>query len=178
MVSVLTDLLVSLQEILFAAEGRPDGIWYYEDLGFKGKPFMSPAMYAELLLPGHVRTFDFAHAHGLPVIMHSCGYMYPLLPALVGAGLDCLQVIEVKAGMDLLQIHREFGQKLALMGGMDARVLISNDLAAVDRELEAKLPAVKEGFGYCLHSDHSIPADVAYETYRHFLDRGRALGTY
>jgi uroporphyrinogen decarboxylase len=33
-------LTVELQEILFAEEGLPDGIWYYEDMGFKQRPFM------------------------------------------------------------------------------------------------------------------------------------------
>ena len=36
------ELIVKLQEILFEREGYPDGIWYYEDMGFKQKPFMSP----------------------------------------------------------------------------------------------------------------------------------------
>ena len=41
-------LIIELQEIVFAQEGYPDGIWYYEDMGFKERPFMSPAMYADL----------------------------------------------------------------------------------------------------------------------------------
>ena len=30
--------------------------------------------------------------------------------------------------------------------------------------------------GYVLHSDHSIPNTVDYETYRYFVDRGLELG--
>ena len=60
MVETYSRLLVELQEILFAAEGPPDGIWYYEDMGFKERPFMSPAMYGELIRPGHLRTIAYA----------------------------------------------------------------------------------------------------------------------
>ena len=104
MVDTYSRLTLQLQEILFAEEGWPDGIWFYEDMGFKERPFMSPAMYRELIQPAHRRTCDFAHAHKLPVVMHSCGFVEPLLPGMIEAGIDALQVIEVKAGMNLTRI--------------------------------------------------------------------------
>jgi len=171
-------LTVQLQEILFAQEGYPDGIWYYEDMGFKQRPFMSPQMYREIVLPAHKHTMEFARSHRLPVIVHSCGFVEPLVPGLIEAGIDCLQVIEVKAGMDLLKLYREFGDQLSFMGGIDVRVLYTNDRALVDAELEAKIPTVMGSFGYVLHSDHSIPNTVHYDTYRYFIQNGLELGTY
>lgn len=178
MVDTYSRLTVELQEILFAEEGRPDGIWFYEDMGFKGKPFISPDMYMEIINPGHVRTFGFAHSMNLPVIVHSCGYVEPLISGLLHAGMDCLQVIEVKAGMDLLKIYKDYGDVLSLMGGIDVRALYSNDKNIIDRELLSKIPIVKEKFGYTLHSDHSIPVTVDYDSYRYFVDRALELGTY
>ncbi len=178
MAMTYAQLVVDLQEILFAEEGWPDGIWYYEDMGYKLHPFMSPRMYKEIIQPAHALTIAFAKSHGLPVIMHSCGYVAPLLPGMIEAGIDCLQVIEVKAGMDLLQLHRDYGEILSFMGGIDVRVLYTNDPTQIDAELESKIPIVKQGYGYVLHSDHSIPNTVDYETYRYFIDKGLALGTY
>lgn len=178
MVETYSDLVVQLQELLFAEEGKPDGIWYYEDMGFKERPFMSPEMYRELVMPGHRKTFDYAHRQGLPVIVHSCGFVEPLLPDLVAAGMDALQVMEVKAGMDSCRVKRAFGDRIALIGGIDVRCLYGNDLAAVDRELEKRVPVLMEGSGYVLHSDHSIPANVTYETYSYFIRRGLELGRY
>jgi len=165
-------------EILFAEAGKPDGIWFYEDMGFKERPFMSPAMYREIVQPGHKKTFDFAHSHSLPVIVHSCGYVEPLISGLIEAGMDCLQVVEIKAGMDLLKIKKEYGKKIALCGGMDARNLVENNIEAIKKELHAKIPAVMTGSGYILHSDHSIPDQCEYETYRFFVDEGLSLGGY
>jgi uroporphyrinogen decarboxylase len=164
--------------MLFEQEGYPDGIWYYEDMGFKAKPFMSPAMYREIIQPAHTYTIDYAKAHKLPVIMHSCGMVEKLLPGMIAAGIDCLQVLEVKAGMDLVKLYRQFGEVLSFMGGIDVRVLYTNDLAQVEGELQAKVPPVMPGFGYALHSDHSIPNTVTYETYRFFVERGLEIGTY
>ncbi len=178
MVNTYTELTIALQEILFAQEGRPDGIWYYEDMGFKGRPFMSPAMYREIVQPGHARSFAYAHSLGLPVIVHSCGFVEPLVPGLIEAGMDCLQVIEVKAGMDLIKLYRLYGERIALMGGIDVRVLYTNDRRQIDAELEAKIPIVMQKYGYVLHSDHSIPNTVYYDTYRYFIQKGLELGTY
>lgn len=178
MVATYADLIVSLMEILFAEEGLPDAVWFSEDLGFKFRPFMSPAMYREIIQPGHKRTMDFCHSKGLPVIVHSCGCVEPLVPGLMEAGMDCLQAIEVKAGMDLLKLHRQFGDRLALCGGIDARYLAANDTEAVQVELAGKIPVVKQGFGYILQSDHSIPASCRYDTYRHFVAEGLRLGAY
>ena len=171
-------LTVELQEILFAEEGWPDGIWYYEDMGFKAKPFMSPRMYKNLIQPAHKYTLDFVKGHDMRVIMHSCGYVEPLLPGMIEAGVDCLQVIEVKAGMDLLKLYRDFGERLSFMGGMDVRVLYTNDRETIEQELVSKIPTVKGHYGYALHSDHSIPATVDYDSYRYFVRRGLELGTY
>jgi uroporphyrinogen decarboxylase len=178
MVETYTDLTIHLQEMLFAEEGYPDGIWYYEDMGFKQHPFISPQLYREILMPGHKRSFDWAHSRALPVIVHSCGYVEPLLPGLLEAGIDCLQVIEVKAGMDLLKLYEEYGDRLSFMGGIDVRVLYNNDPHEIDRELEAKIPVVKGQYGYVLHSDHSIPWNVHHDVYRYFIDKGIELGTY
>ncbi len=178
MAETYSQLTIELQEILFAEEGYPDGIWYYEDMGYKQHPFMSPRMYREIIQPAHTRTIQWAHSHNLPVIMHSCGFVEPLLPGMLEAGIDCLQVIEVKAGMDLLRLYQNFGERLSFMGGIDVRVLYNNDRSEIDAELEAKIPAVKGGYGYVLHSDHSIPNNVHPETYRYFLEKGLALGSY
>jgi uroporphyrinogen decarboxylase len=153
-------------------------MWVWDDLGFKHRPFMSPAMYWELVFPGHKRLFDWAHGRRLPVILHSDGFVAPLVPQLIEAGIDCLQPLEVKAGMDLSDLKKRYGERIALIGGMDARTLVSNDLERVRDELERKLPYAMAGSGYVLQADHSVPDQVDYETYRYFVEKGLEIGTY
>lgn len=177
MVQTFASMTINHLEVLFAEEGKPDGFFYYEDMGFKHKPFMSPAMYGEIVQPGHARLFDYAHSLGCKVIVHSCGYVEPLVPGMIEAGLDCLQAMEVKAGMDLPTLFRRFGDKISFFGGVDVRCLISNDRALIDEEMDKKiLPVVQGGGGYILHSDHSEPPEINYETMKYFVERGRTLG--
>lgn len=172
------ELTVKAQKLLFEREGLPDGIWYYEDMGYKGAPFMSPAMYDRFLFPSHKYTFDYAKSLGLPVIVHSCGFVEPLIDGLLRAGMDMLQVIEIKAGMDLLRLYKKYGDRLSFMGGIDVREIYANDRARIDAELEKKIPIVMQGHGYAVHSDHSIPKTVDYETYKYFVKKALELGTY
>jgi uroporphyrinogen decarboxylase len=169
---------IRLLEILFAREGLPDGLWVWDDLGFKNRPFMSPAMYRQMLFPAHKKLFDFAHSRKLPVVLHCDGYVEAFIPALIEAGINCLQPIEAKAGMDLVKLKQRFGAQIALIGGMDERVLETNDLEAVEAELLSKLPAAMADSGYVLQVDHSVSPLVNYDTYRYFVERGLEIGTY
>ncbi|MFP4355253.1 MAG: uroporphyrinogen decarboxylase family protein [Phycisphaerae bacterium] len=178
MCDVYSDVILRVQTKLFDEVGPPDAVFYYEDMGFKERPFMSPAMYRDLVQPAHAKTFDFAHNRGLKVIVHSCGFVEPLVPGMIEAGMDMLQAMEVKAGMDLVHLKKTFGDKIGFMGGLDVRPLTRNDFDAIEAELQAKIPAAMEGGGYVLHTDHSIPTQVDYETYKFFVKRGIEIGTY
>ena len=170
------DFTVRHFRYLFDKEGAPDHLFFFEDMGMKGRPFMSPAMYEEILQPAHARLFAFAHELGCKVIVHSCGFVEPLVPGLVDAGMDCLQAMEVKAGMDVCYLAKRYGGRLAFCGNIDVRVLCTNDRRQIDEALRRTIPPVLEaGSGYILHSDHSIPPEVEYETLSYFLRCGREL---
>lgn len=179
MTRTYADLTIGMWELLFAEEGLPDGIFFYEDMGFKEKPFMSPDMYREMVLPAHKRTIAWAHQRGLRVIMHSCGFVEPLVPGMIEAGIDMLQAMEVKAGMDMVRLNRRFGDRIGFMGNIDIREIISNDKQRIDAELQRKiLPLMATNTPYILSSDHSTPPEVDYESFLYFRDRGLELATY
>ncbi len=179
MVDTFTNLTIGMWEMLFHEEGLPDGIFFYEDMGFKDKPFMSPDMYREIIQPAHKRSIDWAHARGLKVIMHSCGMIEPLLPGMIEAGIDMLQAMEVKAGMDMLRLNKLYGHKIGFMGNIDIREVISNDRKRIDAELRKKiLPLMASKTPFILSSDHSTPPDVNYDTFLCFRDRGLEIGRY
>jgi len=176
MVNTYADFTIKHLEVLFSEEGKPDAMWFYEDMGFKEKPFMSPAMYKEIIQPGHKKLFDYAHSSGLKVMVHSCGFVEPLVPSLIEAGMDCLQSMEVKAGMNMPRLAKQFGDKISFCGNIDIRVIASNDKKKIDEELNRKIiPVLETGAGYILHSDHSIPPDVEHETLHYFFDHGQQI---
>lgn len=95
-------------------------------------------MYKELLLDGHKRLFDFLHSKKLKVIVHSCGYVEPLVPGLIEAGMDCLQAMEVKAGMDMPRLFKKFGDKISFCGNIDVTIMLKNNIEELKNELEKR----------------------------------------
>ena len=79
---------------------------------------------------------------------------------------------------DLDFVSRAVAEAGELCGGIDVRELYTNDFARIEAELKKKIPIVKEGYGYILHSDHSIPPTVDYNTFKYFREKGLELGRY
>ncbi|MDD5673607.1 MAG: uroporphyrinogen decarboxylase family protein [Chitinivibrionales bacterium] len=169
--SVVTDFMILHIDYLFKNVGVPDGYWIYEDMGFTKAPFISPELYRSMIFPHHKKFADFIHSYNIPLIMHSCGKIRPFLPDIAAAGIDCLQVLEAKAGQHVAEFAETVGNKMAFMGNLDIRAFESNDRAKLEAEIVPKLKAVKENkIPYVFHSDHSIPRTVTLDMYRYALD--------
>ena len=141
MVDTYTRLIIEHWEILFADEGYPDGIWFYEDMGFKHHPFISPKMYQEIIQPAHARTVSTGPM--LTTCPSSCtpaDTLPPWCPIWWQPASTACRSSKSKAGMDLLDLYRKFGEVLSFMGGIDVRVLYTNDRAIINQELEKENP--------------------------------------
>jgi uroporphyrinogen decarboxylase len=176
----LTDaqLCADMTEEMIARGFHFDAGWIFDDLGYKHKGFFSPAAYRELLWPAHKLICDCCHSHGLAMLLHSCGYVTEFVPLFIEAGFDCLQPLEVKAGNDLLALKRQYGDRLAFMGGIDVRAMADPDPTVIEREIATKVPAAKEGGGYIFHSDHSVPDNVSFAQYQRVMELVGQYGGY
>lgn len=174
------DTYLSHSEELFAriwdAGYHFDEMFWYDDMGYKGTTFFSPGLYRSLLQPYHKRAVDWAHNHGIYAQLHSCGDVMSLLPDIMATGVDALNPLEVKAGMDVLQIKREYGDRLLLRGGINA--VLWNDTEAILQEIREKIPVLKENGGYIFASDHSIPNSVSLENMKRIMEEIRQIGKY
>jgi uroporphyrinogen decarboxylase len=173
-----TALLEAAWEDLSARGLQPDALWIFGDIAYNKGLLFSPKHYRQVLMPYHCRLCDLAHRHGCQVIYHSDGDVSQAIPLLIEAGIDCLHPLEVKAGMDVLALKRDWGDRLAFMGNIDARLFQANDLAGLEVEIQTKIPPAMRGGGYIYHSDHSVPPGTQLDTYRCALDLVRRYGRY
>ncbi len=173
------EMIIGLGELYLERGFEFDGAWLWDDLAYKNGPLFSPRAYRDQLLPCHKRLCDFFHQQGWPVILHSCGNITALVPALIEAGFDCVQALEVKAGVDLAQLVREYGRDLCFMGGVDVRTFFAGDQSEMEREIRRKLEiGMSSPGGYVFHSDHSIPTQVSFERYERVVELVRNWGVY
>ena len=170
------DVDIALLDRVWDAGYTFDAINWPDDMGYKHNQFFSLRTYRKLLKPIHKRAADWAHAKGVKVRLHSCGDVNPFIPELLEIGVDGLNPLEVKAGMDPIHIKETFGDKLLLHGGINA--VLWDDKERIEAEMRRVIPVVKANGGYIFSSDHSVPSSVSLENFRYIVNLAKELGAY
>ena len=174
--STMLEVNLELLDMVWDAGYRFDSVRWPDDMGYKYNQFFSLEMYRELLKPFHKRAIDWAHEKGIKAHLHSCGDIRPLIPDLVEIGLDGLNPLEVKAGMDPAGLKETYGDRLVLHGGINA--VLWGDPAAIKAEMERVVPLLKQNGGYIFSSDHSVPDSVSFQDFRQIVELAKELGAY
>ena len=170
------DMSLALLDLAWEAGYTLDEISWPDDMGYKFNQFFSVGTYRELLKPYHQKAVEWAHAKGIKARLHSCGDVNPFVPELVEIGIDALNPLEVKAGMNPVALKKQFGTKLLFHGGINALLWDKPD--AIHAEMEQVIPFMKESGGYIFSSDHSVPSSVSLEDFRRIVAHAKKLGQY
>lgn len=111
----VTDL-ACLRAAAYARAGA-DILSLGDDVGMQNTIMMSRGMYTEWLKPRLARVIQAARAvkPDLVVQYHSCGFVRPLIPDLIEAGVSVLNPVQPEC-MDFAELHREFGERLSFNG--------------------------------------------------------------
>jgi uroporphyrinogen decarboxylase len=176
MIDTMCDLNLELLEMVWDRGYRFDLLTWPDDLAYVNGPFFSPEVYRKVVWPAHKRACDWAHQRGAFTMLHTDGNVWPLLDDIVAAGVDAIQPLEQKAGMDPIALKQRYGHKLVLEGGIDVRQMSRPE--AIEEEIRSKITAAKAGGGYCYHSDHSVPSDVSFGDYCKVIALVRHYGRF
>jgi uroporphyrinogen decarboxylase len=86
----LADIVFGFEEEIIrqAKDHGYDGIGLADDWGSQTSLLINPKMWREIFKPRYKRQIELAHEHGLDVYMHSCGYIFDIIPDLIEIGLD------------------------------------------------------------------------------------------
>jgi hypothetical protein len=160
-----------------AAASKLTGIYVWGDVASTRGMLISPDLWRRLHKPQLKRICDRIHEAGLKVIYHGCGNALPLYEDLIECGIDAYNPLEAKAGLDVVELKKRFGGRLAFNGNINVQVLATNDRDKVRAEVLRKLAAATSG-GYIFQSDHSIPDSVDPRTYDYMMKLLREHGKY
>jgi uroporphyrinogen decarboxylase len=170
------DTCIALFEMVWDAGYKFDQIIWWDDMGYKHNQFFSLDMYRRILKPVHKRACDWAHKKGIYVEIHSCGDVNPFVPELIEIGVDMLNPVEVKAGMDPIGLKNKYGNRLSFRGGLNA--VLFNDMEKMYEEVRKIIPVMKKNGGYIASSDHSVPDSVSLKDFKKFVEMIKGLGKY
>jgi len=157
---------------------RIDVVYWWEDMAERHGPCVSPKLFKEFFLPHYKRVTGFLAKNKIDrILMDSDGNISPLLDLIVESGINGLWPLEVNAGMDALAIKRKYGDRMFLIGNLD-KVELAKGGEAMKKEVDSKVPALKDMGGYIPGADHVIPVEMTLERFKEYAEYIRKLLPY
>lgn len=141
-----------------------------EDMAYKEKSMISPAMCREFLMPVWKRWGSALKGKCPIYAVDSDGDVEELIPLWIEAGLNACDPLEVAAGNDINKYRKMFGKNMAFIGGVDKREMAKGG-KNIAVELNRLSPVIKDG-GYIPSCDHGVPPDVSWPA---FVEYGKLL---
>jgi uroporphyrinogen-III decarboxylase len=160
-----------------AADGLLDGFVIWGDVAYKRGMFFSPDYWREYFRPWVKAIADYCHQNDLDVIYHGCGNINEIVNDFIEMGIDACNPLEAKADMDVIELRKKFGHKIAFFGNSNIQIWETGDRELIRRELLRKLNAAKGG-GYIFASDHSVTSAISGHTYDYIVRLMREYGQY
>ncbi len=179
--NLMHDMLATFQDTALKVLERVtdklviDQLSVHEDLAGKSGPLVGPRQIHTFIKPYFRAVWGLLSSRGTKIFeMDSDGNIGPVIDAFLECGLTGFHPFEPAAGMDIVEIRKQYGKRVAIKGGIDKFVLRQSK-ADIRKELEDKMqPLMQEG-GVVFGLDHRIPNETPLENYRYYVDTGREI---
>ena len=136
-----------------------------DDWGFKTQTFLSADDMRKYVIPWHRRIAAAVHRAGKPVTLHSCGNIEGIIGDVIDdIGHDGWHSFE-DAILPVEDAYDKYGERIAILGGIDIDFLCRSDPEEVYRRSCAMLERSRARGGYALGSGNSITDYVPDESY-------------
>jgi len=171
-----TDFMLGIAERQIEL-AKPVGMVIWGDVAYDKGMFFSPRLWQDIYFPCVKRICDFLHEKDLIIVYHGCGRSLEIMENLIEAGIDAYNPLEAKAGMDPVELKKEFGDRLSFWGGIDTRLLGYGTWEEIEKEALYKLQTARGG-GYMPASDHSVASNVDPLIYDRLISLLKEKGKY
>jgi uroporphyrinogen decarboxylase len=176
LVAAIADRLNEIYRVVVARMlefDRVKIVWGSDDMGFKTGTLISPKDLRAFVLPGHKLMAQMSHDAGRPYLLHSCGNLATIMPELI----DDVRIDAKHSFEDTIEtvteVKHTYGQRIALLGGIDVDFLCRADELAVRKRVRETLDACLPGGGYVLGTGNSVANYIPLDNYLAMLDEGR-----
>lgn len=136
-----------------------------DDWGFKTQTMISPAAMHRYVFPWHAKIVETIHGAGKPVILHSCGNLEAVMDVII----DDLKYDGKHSFEDAIQpveeAYEEYGDRIAVLGGIDLDFVCRATPEAVYGRSKAMLERAGARGGYAHGTGNSVPEYVPHENY-------------
>ncbi len=158
--------------------GGLDGFALCSDYCFNNGPFLSPRMFGEIITPYLTRLIAGQRELGYYVIKHTDGNIMPILDDLVSARPHALHSIDPQANVDIAEVKRLVGDRVALIGNVNCGLLSTGTDEEVVESARYALRHGMPGGGYVFSTSNCIYTGMPLHRYELMLDVWRREGNY
>jgi uroporphyrinogen-III decarboxylase len=115
-VEALADIVFGFEEELMTELPQRgfDGVAFFDDWGTQKNLIVSPKTWRARFKPRYGHQFDLAHRLGLHVYFHSCGQISTIIPDLIEAGVDILNISQPNL-YDIPELARMYRDKVCFI---------------------------------------------------------------
>lgn len=178
MYSDYTDFLIGMLDLCVEKGFKFDALWFFSDMAYANGPMFSPDTYRQVIRPSYDRLRDWCSAHNKYMFLHTDGNLNVLMPELIDTGFDLLHPLEARADNDVRIFKEKYGNKITLMGNINADILARGDKQEIEEEVVSKISVAKAGGGYIYNIDHSVPPGVSYDSWTYAIELIKEHGKY
>jgi uroporphyrinogen decarboxylase len=150
-----------------------------DDWGSNRTMLFSPRMWRRMIKPYAMRIVQHARSRGLPVNLHSDGYLVDILDDIVEIGYASWHPVQESSGMDPRTIKEKLQGRLVIYGSLDVvDGLLRYDGEALDEYIAQRFAIYAPGGGFIYNTGHFVQPDIppqrllrAYRTVRDLAQR-------
>ncbi|HJD03652.1 MAG TPA: uroporphyrinogen decarboxylase family protein [Candidatus Mediterraneibacter caccogallinarum] len=173
----LLDKITELAKIRAKAyvEAGADVIYLGDDIGMQHTIMMSEDLYCTWLKPRLTDIISYIKSLNPEVIVfyHSCGFIEPLIPHLIDAGVDVLNPIQSEC-MDFGEIYEKYGDRISFHGTIGTQTVMPHGtpeelIAEVHKNLDIAGP---KG-GLMVAPTHLLEPEVPFENVLAYVEACR-----
>jgi uroporphyrinogen decarboxylase len=137
-----------------------------DDWGFKTQTFLQPEIMRKYIFPWHKKYVDLAHSHGIPALLHSCGYFGEIMEDTINnIGFDGKHSYE-DAILPVEESYEKWHDRIAILGGIDVNYIIRHSEEDIVVRCRDMLKRTEGRGGYALGTGNSVPEYVPQD---HFI---------
>jgi uroporphyrinogen decarboxylase len=141
-----------------------DIITLSDDWGSNNNMLFSPRMWRRMIKPYAARVVKRARDRGVPVNLHSDGYILNIMDDLIEMGYNMLHPVQESAGMEPQLIKEKYGDKLVIYGSLDVvDGLYKYEGQALDDYITKRFEIYAPGGGFIFNTGHFVQPDIPPE---------------
>jgi hypothetical protein len=138
-----------------------DIITLSDDWGSNQNMLFSPRMWRRMIAPYARRVVQRIRDRGIPVNLHSDGYIMDIMDDIVDMGYSVLHPVQESAGMDPHVVKQEYGDKLVIYGSLDVvDGLLGRDGEDLANYIVKHFEIYAPGGGFIFNTGHFVQPDV------------------